>query len=75
MNKINQMVKVFIFLIPVSVHEEKREKIYTLWNPFNYLFLLDVICTSEMKILKKKKARQTLDLSLKVPQKHNKNSI
>lgn len=30
MNKINQMVKLFIFLIPVSVNEEKREKIYTL---------------------------------------------
>jgi len=49
----NQMVKLFIFLIPVSVKEEKREKIYTLWNPFNYLFLLHVICTSEMRIFKK----------------------
>lgn len=70
------MVEQFIFLIPVSVNEEKREKIHTLWNLFNCLFLLHVICTPEMEFKKKnKKARQTLDLSLKVPQKHNKNSI
>lgn len=53
MKKINQMVKSFIFLIPVSVNEEKREKIYTFWNPSNCLFLLYVICTSDMRILKK----------------------